>query len=119
MTGEALASGVPVVLSDEVGPSEVAAGPHARVYPAGDVDAFEAAVRDLLDAVRADRAGLAASARANAEREFAPSQVMSQLIDIIAAVGDGAVDGEPRAARRGADALGPLGDELERSPAVN
>jgi glycosyltransferase involved in cell wall biosynthesis len=118
VTGEALASGLPVVLSDEVGPSEVASGPHVRVHRAGDVDELEAAVRSLLDAVRADRRGLAATARANAEALFAPDRVMSELIEMIAAVGDGTVDGKARFARR-SPAPDPLSHELEKPHAVN
>ncbi|HEY6888081.1 MAG TPA: glycosyltransferase family 4 protein [Solirubrobacter sp.] len=84
-TGEALACGLPVVLSDEVGPSEIVSGPHVRVYRAGDVDALEAAVRSLLDEVGADRARLAATARANAEEQFAPRHVMAELIEMLGA----------------------------------
>jgi glycosyltransferase involved in cell wall biosynthesis len=86
VTGEALASGVPVVLSDEVGPSEVVRGPHVRIYRAGDVDELEAAVRSLLDAFARDARGLRASARADAESNFAPSAVVGELIDMIASV---------------------------------
>jgi glycosyltransferase involved in cell wall biosynthesis len=87
VTGEALASGLPVVLSDEVGPSEILRGPHVRVYPAGDMDAFEAAVRSMLDAVERNRAALAGAARADAELHFAPGLIGSQLIDMLATAG--------------------------------
>lgn len=83
VTGEALACGLPVVLSDEVGPSEVVAGPHVRLHRAGDVDDLERAVRSLLSAVEADEPTLRAAARADAERHFAPSTVISQLIEMI------------------------------------
>lgn len=84
VTGEALASGLPVVLSDEVGPSEILHGPHVRVYEAGDMDAFEAAVRSLLDAVERDRGALAKSARVDAEANFSPAAIVSQLIEMLA-----------------------------------
>jgi glycosyltransferase involved in cell wall biosynthesis len=84
VTGEALASGLPAVLSDEVGPSEVLHGAHIRVYRAGDVDALEAAVRSMLVAVAGDRQALAAEARADAERHFSPSAIGSQLVEILA-----------------------------------
>lgn len=84
VTGEALAAGLPVVLSDEVGPSEILDGPHIRVYRAGDVGAFEAAVRAMLAAVAQDRQGLAVRARADAERHFSPHAIGSQLIDMLA-----------------------------------
>jgi glycosyltransferase involved in cell wall biosynthesis len=86
VTGEALASGLPVVMSDEVGPSEVVSGPHVRIHRAGEVDALETAVRSMLAAVDADRAALAAAARANAEAQFAPSTVTAQLIEMIGSV---------------------------------
>ena len=90
VTGEALACGLPVVLSDEVGPSEVIAGPHARVHLAGDVDDLETAVRSLLDATERRGAELRVSARADAETHFAIDTVVAQLIEILREVGDGA-----------------------------
>jgi glycosyltransferase involved in cell wall biosynthesis len=84
VTGEALASGLPVVLSDEVGPSEVVCGPHVRTHRAGDVDGLEAAVRSLLTAVRQDGQALAESARADAERYFSVATIVSQLVAIVA-----------------------------------
>jgi glycosyltransferase involved in cell wall biosynthesis len=86
-TGEALACGLPVVLSDEVGNGEVVAGPHVRVHRAGDVDGLEAAVRSLLRSVEGDEAALRAAARANAEAEFAASAVIARLIELIASLG--------------------------------
>ena len=85
VTAEALACGLPVVLSDEVGNSEVVAGPHVRIHQAGDVDGLESAVRSLLSAIERDEAVLRCAARANAEEHFAVSAVVSQLIDLIAA----------------------------------
>jgi len=84
VTGEALASGLPVVLSDEVGPSEILDGPHVRIYRAGDVDGLEAGVRSMLVAVAEDRQGLADAARADAELHFSPRTIGSQLVDILA-----------------------------------
>jgi glycosyltransferase involved in cell wall biosynthesis len=86
VTGEALASGLPVVLSDEVGPSEILAGPHVRVHRAGDVDGLEAAVRSLLRDLRHDGQALREAARADAEAHFAVRTVVAQLIDIISSV---------------------------------
>jgi glycosyltransferase involved in cell wall biosynthesis len=99
VTGEALACGLPVVLSDEVGPSEVLAGPHVRVYPAGDVDAFEAAVRSMLAAAAEDRQALADAARADAERHFSASAAGSHLVEMLVAAADGPA---ARAAPQGA-----------------
>jgi glycosyltransferase involved in cell wall biosynthesis len=91
VTGEALACGLPVVLSDEVGPVEIARGPHVRVHRAGDIDDLERAVRSMLDAIDADEASLRATARANAIAHLAPSLVVAALLDQIAALGS---DGE-------------------------
>jgi glycosyltransferase involved in cell wall biosynthesis len=85
-TAEALACGLPVVLSDEIGNAEVAHGPHVRIHRAGDVDDLEAAVRSLLAAVEQDEPALRAAARANAERAFGVGVVVSQLIDLISSV---------------------------------
>src|SRR5262249_54006302 len=85
VTRQALASGLPVVLSDEVGPGEVLRGAHVRVHRAGDVDALEASVRSLLAEASQDRHALAASARADAESHFSPAVVVAQLIEILAA----------------------------------
>jgi glycosyltransferase involved in cell wall biosynthesis len=87
VTGEALASGLPVVMSDEVGPSEVVSGPHVRVYPAGDVDALEASVRSLLDELERDPAGVRRAARADAEAHFAAADIGAQLRRVLASAG--------------------------------
>ena len=84
-TAEALACGLPVVLSDQVGNAEAVDGPHARIHRTGDVDDLEAAVRSLLRALDEDEAALRASARANAEREFAPEPIVAGLVELIAA----------------------------------
>ena len=84
VTAEALACGLPVVLRDEVGNAEAAAGPHVRIHRAGDLDGLEAAVRSLLRALDEDEPALRAAARANAEREFAPGAITDQLIGLIA-----------------------------------
>jgi glycosyltransferase involved in cell wall biosynthesis len=85
-TAEALACGLPVVLSDEVGNAEVAAGPHVRIHRAGEVDELEAAVRSLLAAMDEDASALRTAARANAERAFAVDRIVSELIDLVASL---------------------------------
>jgi len=86
VTAEALACGLPVVLSDQIGNGEVVAGPHVRVHRAGDVDSLETAVRSLLQAIEDDGPALRAAARANAETHFAPETVISQLTEVISSV---------------------------------
>ncbi|MCL2419302.1 MAG: glycosyltransferase family 4 protein [Conexibacteraceae bacterium] len=97
-TAEALACGLPVVLSAEVGNAEVVEGPHARRHAGGDTDGFEAAVRSLLEAMERDEALLRMAARANAEEQFAPDTVIAQLIECIASLRNGAraPSGSPR-----------------------
>lgn len=91
VTAEALACGLPVVLSDEVGNGEVVAGPHVRIHRAGDVDSLEAAVRSLLQAVQDDEQPLRALARSSAEAHFAPSAVISELIELISSSASGQI----------------------------
>jgi glycosyltransferase involved in cell wall biosynthesis len=86
VTGEALACGVPVVLSDEVGPSEVVAGPHVRIHRAGDAASLEAAVRSLLRALDDEEPALRAAARATAEEHFAASTIATQVTEMVASV---------------------------------
>jgi glycosyltransferase involved in cell wall biosynthesis len=86
-TAEALACGLPVVLSDEIGAGEAVRGPHVRFHRAGDVDGLEAAVRSLLEAARDDESALRAAARADAERSFSVTVVVSQLVEIIGSLG--------------------------------
>lgn len=91
VTAEALACGLPVVLSGEVGNAEVVAGPHARIHAAQDVDGLEAAVRSLLAALDGDEAALRAAARANAEVEFSADTITLGLIEIVATLAPGAL----------------------------
>lgn len=85
--GEALASGLPVVASDRVGATEGVDRRVCRVFPSGDIDAFEAAARGLLDDLRAGgRIALRDIARSEAERLFAPDVVARQLVDVFRAV---------------------------------
>ena len=77
---EALASGLPVVLSEEVGAGEAVVGPHVRFYRAGHVEGLEAAVRSLIAALDADHAAVRSSARANSE-QFAPAIIARRLAE--------------------------------------
>lgn len=90
VTAEALACGLPVVLSGDVGNAEVVAGPHARIHVAQDVDGLEDAVRSLLTALGGDEPALRAAARANAEVEFSADAITLGLIEIVGALAPGA-----------------------------
>jgi glycosyltransferase involved in cell wall biosynthesis len=78
---EALASGTPVVASDAVGPAESVDPCCCRVFPAGDVDAFEVAVRELIADMRGpERERIRQTARAEAERLFGRAPVGEGLV---------------------------------------
>ena len=89
VTAEALGCGLPVVLSDQIGNAEAVSGPHHRSHPPGDVDALEAAVRELLDELDRDEPALRRSARANAEAAFAPEVVVGRLVELVGSVAVG------------------------------
>jgi glycosyltransferase involved in cell wall biosynthesis len=79
--GEALASGTPVVVSDEVGAADAVDPRVCAVFPHGNLDAFESAVRRMITDVRAeDRSELTRLARNEAERLFAPQAVAERLL---------------------------------------
>jgi glycosyltransferase involved in cell wall biosynthesis len=118
-TAEALACGLPVVLSDEVGNAEVAAGPHVRIHRAGDVDELEAAVRSLLAAMDEDAPALRVAARANAERVFAVDGIIAQLIELVASLShDGAAPAPPFIRAAAVSAAADEQDSPSRRPAV-
>lgn len=78
---EALASGAPVVASDEVGAAENVDRRCCRVFPAGDLDCFERTVRRLLgDLTSADAVEMKTLARREAERLFAPDLICRRLL---------------------------------------
>jgi glycosyltransferase involved in cell wall biosynthesis len=78
--GEALASGVPVIASDEVGAVEGVDSEVCAVFPAGDLDALERQVRLLIArAERGEGAALRPLARAEAERLFTPATIAATL----------------------------------------
>jgi glycosyltransferase involved in cell wall biosynthesis len=78
--GEALASGLPVITSDEVGASESVNAECCDRFPAGDLGALEASVRRLLERLeRGDRGEIASRARAEAIRLFGMDAVGDQL----------------------------------------
>jgi glycosyltransferase involved in cell wall biosynthesis len=79
--GEALAAGVPVVATSEVGAIEgVQGGVVAEVAP-GDVPAMCVAIEQMLARLRAEPESMRSTARAEAERLFAPQVVSKALKD--------------------------------------
>jgi glycosyltransferase involved in cell wall biosynthesis len=83
--GEALASGVPVVVSDAVGAAEFVDGPAVARFPTGDIAALEHAVRGMLDSVESTegRELLRTAARAQAERAFSLDTIASSLESVL------------------------------------
>lgn len=81
--GEALASGVPVVATSEVGAIEgVDRSVVVEVEP-GDVEGMAAGIEALLAKLAADRAAVEELARAEAQRLFASARVCEQISDAL------------------------------------
>jgi glycosyltransferase involved in cell wall biosynthesis len=77
---EALASGIPVVASEEVGASEWIDRRVCRVFRQGDSGEFEVEVRQMISDLQLGRAPLAALARKEAETHFARDVVSNNLV---------------------------------------
>jgi glycosyltransferase involved in cell wall biosynthesis len=77
--GEALAAGVPVVGTSEVGAIEYVDRSVAAEVAPGDVPALVDAIAEMLERFRAAPAEMRAKARAEAERLFAPEVICGQL----------------------------------------
>jgi len=78
---EVLASGIPVVASEAVGPSAGLDETCCRRFPAGDMDAFEASVRKLVADIRGpQRSHIRHAARSEAERYFSRQAVGAGLV---------------------------------------
>lgn len=87
---EALASGVPVVATDEVGAAEDVSADCCSVVRAGDGDALETAVRLMVERLAAgDGPSMARAARAEAERLFSPEKVVDLVFDALAVAASG------------------------------
>jgi glycosyltransferase involved in cell wall biosynthesis len=82
--GEALASGVPVVASSEVGAVEDVDHGCCTVFTAGDLDAFEAAVRALVDRIRGGEGeAISRLARTEAQRLFSVHRVAGDVVEAL------------------------------------
>lgn len=85
VTAEALAAGVPVVASDQIGAAEGVDREVCRIFPAGDMDAMEEAVRLLIAELKVSGAPqrFAATARAEAGRLFSQEGVGEVLLSVL------------------------------------
>jgi glycosyltransferase involved in cell wall biosynthesis len=90
---EALASGVPVVATTEVGAIEGVDGSVVSAVEPGDVEAMAAAITELLDRLKTNPAEMRSKARAEAERLFAPDVVCEQISVALQRLVDGVGDG--------------------------
>jgi glycosyltransferase involved in cell wall biosynthesis len=80
---EALASGVPVIATREVGAIEGVDSRVATAVAPGDVAAIEAAIEQTLQRLRTSGAELRSLARAEAERRFARDVIGEQISDAL------------------------------------
>lgn len=90
--GEALACGVPVVASDEVGATEGVDRGCCSVFRSGDLSAFEASVRALVARIsNGAKPSMSRLARTEAQRLFSPERVAQGVVESLnAALCDGA-----------------------------
>jgi glycosyltransferase involved in cell wall biosynthesis len=91
---EALAAGVAVVATNEVGSIEGVDRSVVSEVPVGDVPEMAGAIEQMLDRVLAEPAEMRAMARAQAERRFARDVVCEQISDALQRLVD-ARAGEP------------------------
>lgn len=106
---EALAAGVPVIGTSEVGAIEQVARSVAVVVAPGDVEAMARGLEQLLEALHADPAAVRSAARAEARRLFSPEVVCRQISDALCALVEGAAPHAPaRALASAPEPSGPL-----------
>jgi glycosyltransferase involved in cell wall biosynthesis len=80
--GEALATGLPVVTSDEVGAAEDIDPGCCTVFRSGDLDAFESAVRRLIARLEdGAKPAISRLARSEAERHFSAEHIADRVAE--------------------------------------
>ena len=85
---EALAMGVPVVASDEVGLPEVVNDEWGRLVPPRDPEALAVAIKALLTLPRDERASMGERGQAFVLREYALANQTRRLLDLIEAASE-------------------------------
>lgn len=93
---EALAMGVPVVASDEVGLPEVVRDEWGRLVPPGDPETLAGAIRELLELPRSERARMGESGRDFVLGEYSLAHQTRRLLDLIEEVRARAPGASPR-----------------------
>jgi glycosyltransferase involved in cell wall biosynthesis len=92
--GEALASGMPVVVSDEVGAAEGIDSRCCKVFKSGDLDAFERAVREMITRIsEGDKPAMTELARSEALRMFSAERVADRVAESLELAMAGGVAG--------------------------
>jgi len=80
VVGEALACGLPVIASDKIGAAEQVNRTACRIFPAGQMDALEQRVRELLGELQSSRREeISDMARQEARRLFSSATIGSDL----------------------------------------
>lgn len=90
---EALAAGVPVVATSEVGAAEGIDASALTVLAPGDVEGMADAIEATIARLQADRDEIRAKARAEAERLFAPEVVCARISRALEMLVDGVPEG--------------------------
>lgn len=121
VVAEALAQGCAVVVTDEVGSAEPVSGPACRRFTAGDIEAFECAVRRLVEEMAQTQFAqrIRVQAREQAAGCFDPSATRRKLMKILRLAAESRTIGEAETdspKRRTSDTAHPS-SELAASPA--
>jgi glycosyltransferase involved in cell wall biosynthesis len=102
--GEALACGVPVVVTTEVGSGESVSIECCTKIAVGDIDDFEGAVREMVARMRSPEAAVVRlAARREAERLWSATRVAGLVKSALAEVAAPKPSSEPSLAERGSD----------------
>ncbi len=109
---EALAAGVPVVATSEVGATEHVDGSVATVTEPGDVEGMARGIEATIRRLAAEPAETRARARAEARRLFAPEVICEQISDALERL----IDGEPLDTAAALPTSAGAGGEFSRTP---
>lgn len=83
VVGEATSRGMCVVATDEVGSAEPLEGAFIRKFKAGKMDDFEKYTREMVQQIRENQTSLREAAHQASEKEFVPSKIAGDLLNIL------------------------------------